>query len=68
MAADGLDAAFLGGGGAFVRAEHEADAGAVNVAIAEADLAIVFFAAEGDGEIGGDGGFADAALAAGDGR
>ncbi len=38
----GLDATIFSRIGAFVRAEHEADAGAVDVAIAEAD-ALSFF-------------------------
>ena len=53
VAGDGDDAVFLGGHGALVGAEHEADAGAVDVAIAKADAGAGLL--EGDGEIGGDG-------------
>lgn len=42
-------------------AEHVGNGGAVEVAVAEADLEAL--AGEGDGEVGGDGGLADAAFA-----
>ena len=50
---------------AAIDAHHPRDVGPVDVRIHEADA--VAGARERDGEIGGDGGFADAALAAGDG-
>ena len=52
-------------GGFFVDAHHERDAGAVDVAVEQADAGAKLF--EGAGEIDRDGGFADAAFAAGDG-
>ena len=45
------------------RAEEEGDRGAVEVAVTEADLEALL--GKGDGEVGGDGGFADATLAGG---
>ena len=66
VAADWVDEAFFGGRGPFVGAEHQADAGPVDIAIAEPDAGLIFFSAQRDGEIGRDGRLAHAALAAGD--
>ena len=61
---EGLDAIAEGVGGV-VDVHHAGDIGAVDVGVEKADL--VAEAGDGDGEVDGDGGFADAAFAGTDG-
>ena len=62
---DGDDALIGGGLRLLESAEHDGDVGAVDVGVHEADF--VAQLDEGESEVDGDGGFADAAFAAGDG-
>src|SRR4029077_2948517 len=60
------DDALVHGGKRLLRgAEHDGDIGAVDVGVEETDLMAEFY--EREGEVDRDGGFADAAFAAGDG-
>jgi hypothetical protein len=65
VALDGDDAIFAGDTRSFFGTHHEGNVGAVDIGIEETDL--VAEAREGEREIDGDGGFADASLAGADG-
>src|SRR3984957_13075314 len=62
---DGMDALVGRGARFFAGAEHDGDVGAVDVGVEQADFVAEF--GEGEREINGDCGFADASFAAGDG-